>query len=196
MPTHGEIFDFIYRNDTWQGGSGTGSREESTRDYREFLQQFMQAARITSVVDLGCGDWQFSRLIDWNGIDYTGVDASAVVLENTGKFARPGIHFLHADGMTDALPAADLLIVKDVLQHWSNADITAFLPQLQNYKGALITNGFPPDGESFVNCEIHTGAKYRPVDLRRPPFNLPGRYVFDFIAGEPKKVFLWRRATP
>jgi SAM-dependent methyltransferase len=193
MPTHGEIFDFIYRNDVWKGGSGTGSREDVTRDYREFLQQFIQAARITSVVDLGCGDWQFSRHVDWSGIDYTGVDASAVVLENTGKFARPGVRFLHADGMTDALPAADLLIVKDVLQHWSNADIQAFLPQLQNYKGALITNGFPPGGEGFVNSEIRTGANYRPVDLPRPPFNLPGRYVFDFQADEPKRVFLWRR---
>jgi hypothetical protein len=98
--------------------------------------------------------------------------------------------------MTDALPAADLLIVKDVLQHWSNADIQAFLPQLQNYKGALVTNGYPPGSESFVNSEIHTGPNYRPVDLQRPPFNLPGRYVFDFQAHELKKVFLWRRPTP
>jgi SAM-dependent methyltransferase len=81
MPTHGEIFDFIYRNDVWKGGSGASSHEEATREYREFLTQFMQAAKITSVVDLGCGDWQFSRYIDWSGIDYTGVDASAVVLK-------------------------------------------------------------------------------------------------------------------
>lgn len=195
MSNHGEIFDFIYRNNVWLGGSGTGSREDVTRDYREFLTQFMQAAKITSVVDLGCGDWQFSRHIDWGGIDYTGVDASAVVLENTSTFARDGVRFLHANGMTDALPAADLLIVKDVLQHWSNADILAFLPQLQNYKGALITNGFPPGGESSVNSEMRTGANYRPVDLLRAPFNLPGRYVFDFLADEPKKVFLWRRPT-
>ena len=88
MSTHGEIFDFTYRNDVWLGGSGTGSREDVTRDYREFLSQFMRAAKIGSIVDLGCGDWQFSRHIDWSGIDYTGIDASAVVLENTGKFAR------------------------------------------------------------------------------------------------------------
>ena len=97
--------------------------------------------------------------------------------------------------MTDTLPTADLLIVKDVPQHWSNADIQAFLPRLQNYKGALITNSFPPGAENSINGEMRAGANYRPVDLLRAPLNLPGRYVFDFMYDEPKKVFFWRRPT-
>ena len=108
------------------------------------LQRFLFHHAVTSVVDLGCGDWQFSRHMDWSGMDYTGVDASAVVLENTRKFLQPGVCFLHADATRDPLPAADLLLVKDVLQHWSNADIAAFLPQLSKYKSALITGSFPP----------------------------------------------------
>jgi hypothetical protein len=34
MSSHGEIFDDVYRNDLWKGGSGTGSREDLTRNYR------------------------------------------------------------------------------------------------------------------------------------------------------------------
>ncbi len=194
MPTHSEIFDDIYRNDLWQGGSGAGSREELTRDYRAFLQDFLRHNAIASVVDVGCGDWQFSRHIDWSGIDYTGIDASAVALENTRAFARPGVRFLHADATRDALPAADLLIAKDVLQHWSNADIHAFLPGLQNYKAALITGSFPQAAMAHVNRDMPAGANFRPVDLHWPPFDVPGRFVFSFAAGDPKLVFLFRRA--
>ena len=194
MPDHGRIFDDIYSQDVWQGGSGTGSREALTRDYRMFLQGLLQQARVKSVVDLGCGDWQFSRHMDWSGIDYTGVDVSAVVLETLRPFERPGVRFLRANAVTDTLPPADLLIAKDVLQHWSNADILAFLPQLQNFKGALITNSFPD--RVAINGALETGARMRPVDLTWPPFNLKGWYVFDFVAGDRKRCFLWRRDPP
>jgi SAM-dependent methyltransferase len=193
MSSHGEIFDNVYRKDLWKGGSGAGSREELTRDYRAMLQQFIARHAIASVVDLGCGDWQFSRHMDWHGVDYTGVDASAVVLENTRKFSRPGVRFLHADATRDPLPPADLLLAKDVLQHWSNADIMALLPQLANYKYALITGSFPQAALAYVNYDMPAGANFRPVDLGKPPFNLPGGFVLSFAAGDPKLVFLWTR---
>ena len=192
MPTHSEIFDTIYRRDLWHGGSGPGSGEELTRGYRNFLRYFMRANRIASVVDLGCGDWQISRHMDWTGIDYTGVDASMVVLQSTQKFARDGVHFLHADAVTEALPPADLLIAKDVLQHWPNADIMTFLAQLPKYRAALITNTWAPEGTPRWNEDIQVG-DWRPLDLSRPPFNLPGCFLFAFQAFEMKWVFLWMR---
>lgn len=193
MPTHAEIFDDIYRNDRWQGGSGAGSREEATRDYRVFLQDFMRRNAVASVVDMGCGDWQFSRHMDWSGIDYTGTDASAVVLETTRDCTRPGVRFLQTNAVTDDLPAADLLIVKDVLQHWSNADILAFLPQLAKYRSALITSSFPDYALGHVNRDMPAGVNFRPIDPGKSPFDLPGGFVFSFVAGDPKQVFLWRR---
>jgi len=193
VASHGEIFNDIYRRDLWQGGSGAGSREELTRDYRLLLQQFLSANAVASVVDVGCGDWQFSRHLDWDGIDYTGTDASDVVLENSRAFARDGVRFLHADATRDALPAADLLLAKDVLQHWSNADIAAFLPQLQKFRWALVTGSFPPHAQAYVNRDMPAGANFRPVDLSKPPFGLPGRFIASFDAGDRKQVFLWTR---
>ena len=194
MSSHGEIFDDVYRRDLWKGGSGTGSREELTRGYRAMLQQFISHNTIASVVDVGCGDWQFSRHMDWSGVDYTGIDASDVVLENTRNFSRDGVRFVHADATRDALPSADLLLAKDVLQHWSNADITAFLPQLQKFRHALITGSFPHYAQAYVNRDMPAGANFRPVDPAKPPFNLPGGFVQSFTAGDPKLVFLWTRA--
>lgn len=190
---HASIFDRIYRENLWSAGSGTGSTEEGTKPYREFLHNFMRSNGVRSVVDLGCGDWQFSRHIDWSGIDYLGVDVSAVVLETARAFTAPGVRFRQLNAVADPLPAADLLIAKDVLQHWSNADIAALLPQLASFRYALITNGFLPGAEDQTNADIDTGMHYRPVDLQRAPFELAGAYVAWFMVDEPKYTFLWTR---
>ena len=192
MSSHAEIFDDVYRRDLWKGGSGAGSREELTRDYRGQVQQFISRNAITSVVDVGCGDWQFYRHMDWSGFEKA-THLVAVVLENTQKFARPGVRFVHADATSDELPGADLLLVKDVLQHWSNADIAAFLLQLPKYGCALITGSFPQYALAYVNRDMPAGANFRPVDVGKPPFNLPGGFVSSFVAGDPKLVFLWAR---
>lgn len=190
---HAGIFDRIYRENLWGEGSGTGSSEEATRAYRDFLHNFLRSNEVRSVVDLGCGDWRFSRLIDWSGIDYLGVDVSKVALQAALRFEGPGVRFRALDAVTEALPPADLLIAKDVLQHWSNADILALLPKLKGFRYALITNGFLPQDAARTNEDMAAGMDYRPVDLRRPPFRLPGAYVAWFAADEPKYSFLWTR---
>jgi SAM-dependent methyltransferase len=171
-----------------------GSREELTRGYRSYLHAFLRNNRISSVVDLGCGDWQIARHMDWTGIDYTGIDVSSVVLETVQQFARPGVRFMQANAVTDPLPAADLLIAKDVLQHWSNDDILAFLPKLENYRAALITNGFPAELMNLLNLDVPTGHVQRAIDISRPPYNVPGFFVFGFLTEQPKLVYLWQRS--
>jgi SAM-dependent methyltransferase len=189
---HARIFDKYYARDTWiGGGSGSGSTPEATASYRDFLREFLRDNDIRSVLDLGCGDWQFSQLIDWTGIDYLGVDVSKVVHQNTKAFARPGIRFQKLNGTSSDLPRADLLIMKDVIQHWSNEDIERFLPNLSKFRYALITNG-THIGSRETNAEIRTGG-CRPVDLTAAPFNVRGSFVYEFQADETKVTFLWRR---
>ena len=165
-----EVFERIYREDLWKGGSGVGSLPAPNRPYVAFLQAFMAELGIRSVVDLGCGDWQFSRHVDWSGVDYDGFDlVDSVVARNRAEFGRPGVRF-HA-AVTDwaDLPAADLLIAKDVLQHWSNARIAGFLPVLRRYRFALITNCIGLRG-AVENRDIVDG-RFRELDIRRAPFN-------------------------
>ena len=82
--------------------------------------------KITSIVDAGCGDWEFSKEIDWGGASYLGVVISSVVIEKLGRYATDKIQFRVGD-ITEELPAADLLIVKDVLQHLPNSLIEKFI---------------------------------------------------------------------
>src|SRR5690242_14927069 len=84
MRTHKEIFTEIYDKNIW-GGSGGGSDPENTVEYRRRLQKFLKDYNIKSVVDYGCGDWAFSHLMDWTGIDYKGVDVVESVIRKNNK---------------------------------------------------------------------------------------------------------------
>ena len=60
------IFSEIYDKNLWNGGSGPGSNPISNQLYISLLERFLTEKKISSIVDAGCGDWQFSKFINWN----------------------------------------------------------------------------------------------------------------------------------
>jgi GR25 family glycosyltransferase involved in LPS biosynthesis len=134
----------------------------------EFIQSFIGSHGVKSVVDFGCGDWQFSRFINWSGADYVGLDLVPHLIETNRKnFERSGVSFEIFRSLDD-VPDADLLICKDVFQHLSNDTIAKYLAIFkQRFRFLLITNDDQPD--TLVNGEIEAGG-WRPVRLDRPPF--------------------------
>jgi SAM-dependent methyltransferase len=136
------------------------------------------------VVDAGCGDWEFSRAIDWSGIDYKGYDiVEAVVKSDQERFGKPNIQFFVGDVVEGDLPAADLLISKHVLQHLPTADVQRFLEQASKFKHVLFTNGVNPTSlTANNNVDIRAG-EYRELDLLRPPFILRGVKVLSYWDG-------------
>jgi SAM-dependent methyltransferase len=180
-PAASSVFDDIYARSVWginaedAGTSGSGSTLEATAVYRAYLQGFLKENGIRSVVDAGCGDWEFSQAIDWSGIDYKGYDVvERVIAKDQAKYTKPNVHFFVADITTADLPEADLLLSKHVIQHLPNADVARFLKQLPKYKHVLLTNGVDPRTMSGENRDIPMGG-YRPLDPTKPPFDLPGR---------------------
>lgn len=166
MRTHKEIFTEIYDKNIW-GGSGGGSSPENTVEYRKFLQKFLRDYDIKTVLDYGCGDWGFSHLIDWSGIHYIGYDCvESVIWKNQRKYTDHNIRFISQPKLIEF---ADLMIVKDVFQHWANEQITNFLDQYKFFKYILITN---TQGET--ECDIQPGqcrglsAKFEPLKKYNP----------------------------
>jgi len=186
-----KAFGEIYTAAKWgtnQGGignSGTGSTQQSTAVYRALLQQFLADNHIKSVVDAGCGDWEFSHLIDWTGIDYKGFDiVPSVVAVDKQRYAAPNITFTVGNIVEDDLPAADLLISKHVLQHLPNADVQKFLTkQLAKYKHVLLTNGVDPTTMSATNGTDIEPGEYRQLDVTKPPFNVAGAKILTYWDG-------------
>jgi hypothetical protein len=111
---------------------------------------------------------------------YKGYDVAPVVVStDSQRFSRPNVSFYLYSGNPTELPAADLLIVKDVLQHLPNRMIFDFLPILKQYRYALITNCTNPKNEDDVNHDIDIGG-FHYLDLRKPPFNVDAQLVYTF----------------
>jgi len=173
----GKTFNRIYIRGEWakdpegRGTSGTGSTLDITRDYRSYIEDFIKKHHVKSVVDAGCGDWEFSSATDWNHARYLGVDISTEVIDYVKeKYEKGGVSFMVGD-VTDSLPVADLLLCKDVLQHLPNSLISKFIKnnlKKGKYKWVILTNDHGGD-----NSDIEVG-KHHLIDLSAPPFNVKG----------------------
>jgi SAM-dependent methyltransferase len=195
-----DAFRRIYASDHWQGGSGEGSHVAATEAYRQILAAVLAGRDVTTVVDAGCGDWQFSRLVDWTGKRYIGVDiVPEVVDRDRDSFGSDYVEFVVGDIRTVPLPSADLLVCKDVLQHWDIDSVRGFLERnLSRYRYALITNDISSvhiDAD-MLNAEIPIG-HWRPLDLEQAPFGMHAQARIDFdIRGEwTKRALLFVRRS-
>ncbi|MDN3506139.1 MAG: glycosyltransferase [Simkaniaceae bacterium] len=194
--TNESVFTNIYESAEWgknekgKGFSGLGSTLENAKPYINCLEKFIAENQIHSIVDLGCGDWTFSKHVNWNGLDYTGVDVVKFLInENQKKYSNNHIHFVHADGADFELPEGDLLICKDVLQHLSNEDVLKITKQFHKFKHCLITNDTNQTNPFKMNENIDSGG-LRPLDLTKPPFNLFGQKILEYNAHGNTKVVL------
>lgn len=157
---HDSIFTSIYETNEWgtredistefKGNSGQGSAVECNLLYIYYLKYFILMHGITSVVDVGCGDWRCGTSIYGDlrtkGVKYCGYDVyDAMVQHHQKHYADPLWTFslLNCAANPGAMASADLLILKDVLQHWTDDEATKFLDYViasKKYKYVLITN--------------------------------------------------------
>lgn len=177
------VFTEIYQKGMWGGRealfSGTGSRGSAADQYIAAIQQFIEANRISSVVDLGCGDFQIGMKIAEICERYTGVDVvKFVVDENTRHHGSDTVAFRHMNIVDDELPDADLCLIRQVLQHLSNAQIKRILAKLSKYRFVIITEHYPADADfKTPNIDKAHGPGTRvtlgsAVCLDQPPFNV------------------------
>jgi hypothetical protein len=212
-----EAFSAIYEGHAWKTEgtvslSGPGSDPVRTRAYRRLLARVLRRYRVRSVVDLGSGDWASSRLVDWSGIDYLGLDVVPFAVEHCRThYGRPGVRFEVFDLLQDEPPPGDLLICKEVLQHLPNWAVHRALSFLGRYRLALLVNDLhetyrepgwfkrPYKISAEPNLDIEIGS-YRPLHLNAEPFNLGAREVLDYwnrdgAHGWLKQCLLWENPS-
>lgn len=207
-------FSEIYLSHSWEGKSrsGPGSDLENAKFYLDVLARFIKEPKnsIHSVVDIGCGDWSLAKDINWEGINYLGIDiVPELIVDLNETYACENINFINADLVHDELPTADLIIVKDVLQHLSNKSVEVFLTKLNSYRFAIITNdirkvftkkwtfGLIKTPLAQPNTDIEDGGS-RPLKLIEAPFNLNARRLghYKVLVGETiyfKEILLWEK---
>src|SRR5687768_4035351 len=127
-----EVFTRVYDTNEWGGRkgqycSGSGSSDHQARLYASMVKAFVAERNIRSMVDLGCGDFVVGRELQTPGVKYVGVDIVERLVEyNNKKFGSGDVSFLCLDMIADDLPEADLCLVRQVLQHLSNAEMMRF----------------------------------------------------------------------
>jgi hypothetical protein len=171
------------------GGNGSGSTPEKTKTLSAALEQLLRDLQIRTMLDYGCGSFTWmAPIITATGVPYVGVDVVPEVIEANINLELPrNARFLHLNQDT-VLPIVQLVFVRDVLAHLSNATILSELTRLKK-TGAewLLTSNYA----SSKNISIQDGG-FRPLNLRAIPFNFPEPRRVIEEGAEDKTMTLWR----
>ncbi|MGJ8715152.1 MAG: class I SAM-dependent methyltransferase [Maribacter stanieri] len=174
----------VYEKNLWGSStsdfySGDGShRSEIVAPYVEALVKFLNAFESpVSVCDLGCGDFNVGKELVMYTKNYIAVDIVPELIErNKQAFELGNLEFQCLDIAVDELPIADCAIVRQVLQHISNAEVKKVIDKLYNYKYLIVTEHVP-EGDFVPNIDIISGQgtrlkKQSGIDILDAPFNL------------------------
>ena len=168
-------------NDSSAYYSGSGTHTPAIADpyvaaIRALAATFPHAP---SAADLGCGDFHIGAQVRGAFASYIACDiVPGLIEQNRQRYNAQEVEFRCLDLTTDDLPQADVIVVRQVLQHLSNRDIAGFVSRVAGKCHWLVVTEHWPAIEPFdANVDIPTGSEIRlaqrsGVVLTQAPFNL------------------------
>ena len=194
-----EIFTDIFIHNkwsSWETRSGRGSEIAVTRPICHGISALIKMMNITSMVDAGCGDFNWMRLMDLGSCQYIGLDiVKALIEQNTHLHASLTRNFHHHNIIEEPIKSVDLILCRDVSTHLTNADI---IEMLKNFKRSgskylLITTNI----SIMENSDISHNGDWRLLNLEKAPFNFPKPLTLiqenvPFECERGKHLGLWR----
>lgn len=177
------VMNQIYDQNLWGGKdfdfySGEGSHNlEIINPYLKHVIEFLKAHQNTlEVCDLGCGDFNIGKQLVPYAKKYIAIDiVEDLINRNKNVFNEDHLEFYCLDIAKDKLPAADCIILRQVLQHLSNSEILEITKKLNNYRFIILTEHIPI-GDFTPNKDIISGQGIRlkqnsGVNILETPFN-------------------------
>ena len=170
-----EIFSGIYRRRAFgedcESVSGPGSSVARTLSFRDAIPVLLKKLNVRTLLDAGCGDFNWMKLVRFDLERYIGVDVvSELISENQLQYGNATRSFLSIDISREKLPKVDLILSRDCLVHFSLKDVSA---AIENFKESgstyLLTTTFTCFNR---NTDIDTGG-WRYLNLQTSPFNFP-----------------------
>ena len=179
-----DAMDQVYKMNLWGENeskfySGYGSHDpEIVMPYLHAVIAFLKSFKTPLVVcDLGCGDFNVGRQLVQHSKQYKAVDIVDDLIEhNKQKYKADNLEFYCLDIAVDDLPPGDCVLLRQVLQHLSNAEVQRIVNKLADYNYVILTEHLP-HGDFIPNKDIISGQGIRlkkksGLDLLTPPFNL------------------------
>ena len=178
-----DAMEQVYEMKLWGGDksdfySGVGSHHpEIVNPYIAVLTSFLTSFKNPLVVcDLGCGDFNVGKELVKHTKKYFAVDIVTGLIErNKEIFKEENLEFHCLDIAVDDLPSGDCALLRQVLQHLSNAEVQSIVSKLSDFKYVILTEHLP-EGDFVPNKELISGQgtrlkKQSGLDVLAPPFN-------------------------
>lgn len=167
-------FENIYQKNYWgdsESKSGPGSRVDATSTLREELAFLLNKYNIKTLIDAPCGDFNWMKLMDLNGINYFGIDiVEDIIKKNNELYSSKSKKFIRKNFINEIVPKGDLIICRDCLPHFSNINVKKAISNFISSKSKyLLTSSYP---ECTENIDIITG-EWRKINFSIKPFNFP-----------------------
>ncbi|MFB0905159.1 MAG: class I SAM-dependent methyltransferase [Nonlabens sp.] len=164
--------------------SGIGSHHPAIiQPYINAVKSFLKSFENPLVVcDLGCGDFNVGKELVGHAKNYIAVDIVAdLIKRNRRIFQEESLEFHCLDIAVDDLPQGDCALLRQVLQHLSNAEIQSILSKLTAYTYIILTEHVP-EGDFTSNKDIISGQgtrlkKQSGLDVLAPPFSFKVKEV-------------------
>ena len=167
-------FAGIWRTNGWGNAetrSGPGSSLAQTAAFRTRLADTLRQLGVRTLVDVGCGELNWTSQISGQLDLYLGFDiVEEIVAELRRKFEVRKNHFFNtADVSRDVLPAGDAILCRDVLTHLSHPLVANALANFRRSSSRYLIATTFARGK---NDPVRVGG-WQAIDLCAAPFNLP-----------------------
>jgi len=189
-----DIFTEVYAQGLWGKSddageaffSGEGSHDPALLNaYVQVVATFLGLfGSKLDAVDLGCGDFHVGSKLRPLCQKYVACDVVAELIErNRRTYQDLDVDFRVVDAVQDELPEGDVIFIRQVLQHLSNAQIENIVQRLPGRYRAVVVSEHLPWHDFTANLDKPTGSTIRVghpdgasgVVLTEPPFNLSVR---------------------
>lgn len=169
-----DIFRRAYRDRIWgdpESVSGPGSGLVRTEAFRDDIPLLLSDLGAGSLLDAGCGDFNWMKAIELPVARYFGMDIVPELIDrNRQDYGNGQRIFLLGNLARDDLPQVDVIMCRDCLVHFSWQDVWAALRNFKRSRSRyLLTTTFV---EFPANADIETGG-WRQINFEREPFGFP-----------------------
>jgi hypothetical protein len=162
-------FQRIHDTNLWgaaESVSGLGSEIDATAVLRAELPLLLRRLGVRTLLDAPCGDGGWIATSNL-GVRVTGVDVVPDLIDALQASRDANHDYLLADITGDPLPAADAILCRDCLVHFSFANIARAIENFRRTGASwLITTTFP-DWQANLDCE---DGDWRALNFERAPF--------------------------
>ena len=163
--------------------SGPGSHLSQTSEAIHFINKIIREKNIKSILDLGCGDWNWFRLVNLEDATYEGWDCDEQMInDNTSKYGNNNVSFKVKDIFTEPLPDVDMIICRDVLFHIDKKLSSKLVEDIKVSSKYFLSTTFHRINEN-KNIKSYTNFNnwgYYEINLNIEPFNL-SEYKIDEV---------------